>query len=93
MPQLIRLYIVCVATGFGISALFLAAMLWQDVAGLQRLILGSDSGFVAALMLFVLQGVLFGGVQFAITIMSMGQDDPDHGEMIPIRVTSRSKPR
>ncbi len=91
MPQLIRLYIVCVATGFGISALFLAAMLWQDVAGLQRLILGSDSGFVAALMLFVFQGVLFGGVQFAITIMSMGQDDPDQGKMIPIRVTNPTK--
>ena len=93
MPPLIRLYLVCIATGFGISVLFLAAMLWQDVAGLQRLVLGSDSGFVAALMLVVFQAVLLGGVQFAITLMAMGQGGPDQGEMMPIRVTSRSKHR
>ena len=61
MPKLVRLYIVCVLTGFGISALFLGFLLWQDVMGLRGLIFGSDQGFVAALMLFVIIGSAMNG--------------------------------
>lgn len=75
MPKLIALYIRSVAIGFGLSAGFLALMLWLDVAGLRHLILGSDMGLVAAAMVFMFQGVVFAGVQFAIAVMSLAEKD------------------
>ena len=91
MPKLIRLYIVNVAIGFGIAALFVGGLVWLDVAGLQRLILDSPMGWVAALMLIMFNGVVFAGVQFAIAVMRMAE--PDDGKsggkrtpMIPVQV-------
>lgn len=92
MPKLVRLYIVNVAIGFGLSAGFLAALVALDVAGLRHLILGSDMGLLAALMIFVFQGVVFAGVQFAIAVMRLAEDDDDtprgglRAELIPIPV-------
>lgn len=87
MPQLIRLYVTNVAIGFGLAAAFVAALIWLDVAGVGHLVLGSDMGIVAALMLWVFHGVLFAGVQLAIAAMGLGDDDaPRGGKMIPIRV-------
>ena len=71
MPKLIALYIRSVAIGFGLSAAFLALMLWFDVAGLRHLILGSDMGLVAAAMVFMFQGIVFAGVQFGIAVMML----------------------
>ncbi|MCU0816347.1 MAG: hypothetical protein MUF74_07720 [Cypionkella sp.] len=98
MPKLIRLYIVNVAIGFALSAIFLAAMIVMDVAGLGRLILGSDMGLLAALMIFVFQGVVFAGVQFAIAVMRMAEEDtsPPRGGLrqhltpAPVRVAQGS---
>lgn len=95
MPKLLRLYIVCVLTGFGIAALLLGVLLWQDVAGLRALILGSNDGLVAALMLFIFNGALFGAVQFAVTVMGMaepgngprgGRGQHLRGPLIPVKV-------
>lgn len=95
MPKLIALYIRSVAIGFGLSAVFLALMLGQDVAGLRHLIFGSDMGLVAAAMVFVFQGIIFAGVQFGIAIMMLADPDapptgglrdrlmPDLGDQIP----------
>ncbi len=80
MPKLIRLYILSVAIGFTLSALFVGIIIWQDVAGLGRLILASGAGWIAALMMLMFFGVLFSGVQFAIRIMMMaGGDDGPRG--------------
>lgn len=95
MPKLIALYIRSVAIGFGLSAAFLALMLWFDVAGLRHLILGSDMGLVAAAMVFMFQGIVFAGVQFGIAVMMLANPDapptgglcdrlmPDLGGQIP----------
>lgn len=83
MPKLIALYIRSVAIGFGLSAVFLGLMLWQDVAGLRHLIFGSDMGLVAATMVFVFQGIIFAGVQFGIAIMMLA--DPDAPPMGGLR--------
>lgn len=83
MPKLIALYIRSIAIGFGLSAAFLALMLWQDVAGLRHLIFGSDMGLVAAAMVFMLQGIIFAGVQFGIAIMMLA--DPDAPPMGGLR--------
>lgn len=75
MPKLIRLYITSVALGFALSAVFLGLLIWQNVAGLRHLVLETASGVVAAIMLFVMNGIIFAGVQFAIAIMRLADDD------------------
>lgn len=95
MPKLIRLYITNVAIGFGLSAAFLALLVGFDVAGLRHLIFGSDMGLVAALMIFMFQGVVFAGVQFAIAVMRMAEDEDDtprgglRQALIPVPVPAR----
>ncbi len=93
MPELIRLYIRSVAIGFGIAAVFTAGLVWWDVAGLGHLILASDIGWVAALMMVFFNGIVFAAVQFAFSIMGMAEDDGPRGghgirdsSLIPIPV-------
>jgi len=74
MPELVRLYIRSVLQGFGISAVFTAALIWWDVAGIGHLILGSDIGWIAAAMMVFFNGIVFAGVQFALRIMAMADD-------------------
>ncbi|MBY6118390.1 hypothetical protein [Mameliella alba] len=99
MPKLIRLYILQVLAGFGLSAVFVGALLWFNVANLWHLISGSDMGVVAVLMLFMFNGIVFAGVQFAISIMRMGEGDDTSGgkrqhvrsqEPAPVRVAAEA---
>ncbi|MGV8955878.1 MAG: hypothetical protein ACOH2M_32595 [Cypionkella sp.] len=85
MPKLIKLYITNVAYGFALSAVFLALLLWTDVGGLRHLIFGSDIGGIAAVMMFVMNGVVFASVQFAIAVMRMAEDPegPTRGNRAP----------
>ena len=101
MPKLIRLYIVNVLIGFAISVLFLGALLALDVAGLRHLVLETPSGWAAGLMLFFANGVVFAGVQFAIAVMNLAEDDlprPRGGRhlplpLIPAKATTKTAPR
>ena len=87
MPKLIRLYIVNVAFGFALAAGFVGALVGLDIGGIGRLVLQSDMGIVAALMLWVFHGVVFAGVQFAVAVMALAEDQgPRGGKLIPIRV-------
>ena len=44
-------------------------------------------GWVAALMLVMFHGVVFAGVQFAVAVMALAEDQgPRGGKLIPIRV-------
>ncbi|WP_112309646.1 hypothetical protein [Pseudogemmobacter bohemicus] len=98
MPRLVRLYIQSVAIGFGLSAGFVAALLWSDVAAVGTLVSGAGAmGWVAVAMLVVFFGILFSGVQFGIRIMMMAENDtPPRGGLrqqmmpVPVRV-SREK--
>ncbi len=89
-PNLMRLYLRHCAVGFGLSAVFVALILWRDVAGLGSLIAGSDIGWLAVFLLWFFNGTIFGSVQFAIVIMSQADDDDDdddfRGPLIPIAV-------
>ncbi len=85
MPALVRLYIRNVITGFGLSAAFVGALLWLNVANLWHLISTSPQGWIAALMLFVFNGIVFAGVQFAIVIMRMeDRGDGGRGRKVPL---------
>lgn len=77
MPELVRLYIRQVLVGFALSAVFVAGLLWLNVANLGHLVLTSDIGIVAGLMLWVFNGIVLASVQFGIRIMGMAQDDDD----------------
>lgn len=96
MPKLVRLYIQSIAVGFALSVLFLGALIWLDIGGLGGLILGSSTGFVAAGMLIVFNGIIFAGAQFAYVIMRMADhgDGPRGGramrlEPVPVKVEAR----
>ncbi len=95
MPKLVRLYIVNVAIGYGLSALFVALMVGFDVANLRHLVLETEMGWLAALMMFVSNGVIFAGAQFAIAVMRQAEPDdtPRGGTRAPALVPVRAKGR
>lgn len=80
MPQLIRLYISQVAIGFAIAAFVVSTLLFYDVANLRHLVMQSDRGFMAVILLWVFNGIVFGSVQFAIRIMFMAENADDEDE-------------
>ena len=86
MPKLIKMYIVNVAIGFAISAVFVAGLIYFNVANLGHLVRSSDVGWLAVLLLFMSNGIVFAGVQFAIRIMGMAerQDDLPRGPKLPL---------
>ena len=106
MPKLIRLYIINVAIGFGIAAAFVGMLLYFNIANLWHLVSSSDEGWLAVLILWISNGIIFAGVQFGIAVMRMKDDDDDDGpggglrervmppvrQPIPVRVTA-GRPR
>ena len=103
MPKLIRLYITQAAIGFGLAGAFVGMLLWFNIANLWHLVTHSDMGFLAVLVLWVSNGVVFGGVQFAISVMRIKDDDDDEprggprrpihvdtSRMIPVRVAAKA---
>lgn len=100
MPHLVRLYIRQVAIGYAISAAFVALLVFFNVANLGVLILGSPIGWLACIMLWVFNGIVFAGVQFALALpKGHGADDDDKGrrdalpvflaEPVPVRHDER----
>lgn len=77
MPKLIRLYITQVAIGFGIAAAFVGMLLWFNIANLWHLVTHSDQGLLAVVILWFANGIVFAGVQFAIAVMRLKDDDDD----------------
>ena len=86
MPELVRLYIKNVIMGFGLSAVFVGALLYSNVGNLWHLISTSNVGWIALVMLVFFNGVVFAGVQFAMTIMRMEErdDTPKGGNRVPV---------
>lgn len=90
-PDLMRLYLRHCAVGFGLSAVFVAALLWFDIARIGSLVAGSDIGWLAVFLLWFFHGTVFGSVQFAIHVMLNADSDDDDrggGPMIPVRVAA-----
>ena len=92
MPKLIRMYIINVAIGFGIAAAFVAMLLYFNIGNLWYLITHSDKGWLAVLILWISNGIIFAGVQFGIAVMRMKDDDDDGpGGGLRERVLPKSK--
>lgn len=79
MPELVRLYIRNVVFGALLSVVFVGLLLWLNIANLRHLILGSDIGYIAVALLFVFNTVVFAGVQFAISVMRMAEENQPPG--------------
>ena len=87
MPKLISLYIRQVAIGFALSAVFVGMLMYFNVANLWHLVSSSSEGTIALVVMWVLNGIVFAGVQFGIAIMRLKDDDQPGGgkrQMLPV---------
>lgn len=96
MPKLVRLYITNVAIGFGLGAVFVAMLVWFNIAGLGHLVMDTTGGWLAGVMLWVSNGIIFAGAQFGIAVMRLAEDDhaPRGGlrqPLIPVRVKAEAQ--
>lgn len=99
LPRIVRVYIANCMIGFSLSAIFTGLILWFNVANIGYLVGAVEGGWLAVIMLFVFNGIVFSGVQTGIVIMTIGDDDDDDDQrgkrhrpqraLIPIRVRSR----
>lgn len=87
MPRLVKLYIKNVVIGFAIAAVFVAGLLALDVMNLRGLIFRSDVGWLAVLILWVMNGIVFAGVQFGWAVMSLAEkpEGPRGGKPFVLR--------
>ena len=91
MPIIFRFYIKHCLIGFGISAVFVALLIYFNVANLGHLILGSDIAVLALTVFWILNGIVFAGVQTGVAVMLMSEDEaappngPGTGALVPIR--------
>lgn len=75
MPRVMRIYIASAFTGFALAAVFLGLVMLVNVGNLRHLILTSDVGWIAALAFWVLNGIVFSGVQFGYTVNALAKRD------------------
>lgn len=74
MPKLIRLCLTEALIDFALSVGFLGPRVWPNVAWLGQLDLHTAAGGVATVILFVMNSIIFSGVQFAIATMRLADD-------------------
>lgn len=104
MPELVRLYIVNVAIGFALAVIFTALLIGFDVAHLRHLVLSAQGGWLAVVMMVVFNTVVFAGVQFAIAVMRMAEEEGPKGgrrfrlpslprRAVPVPAAAKAGPR
>ncbi len=96
MPMIFRIYIINCVIGFAVAAVFTAAILWFNVANLWHLVSTSDIGLMAVAVFWVLNGVVFAGVQVSIAIMLLAEHEdkgPRGGEGVSVRVPAKARIR
>ena len=75
MPEIFRFYFKHVAIGYVMAAVFVALLLWFNIGNLAHLILGSDVWALALFLLWFFNGIVFSGVQMAVALTLMAEDD------------------
>lgn len=88
MPKLIKMYIRHTVIGFVIAAIFVALLIWLNVANLRHLVTHAEGGYLALVMLVIFNGIVFSGVQFGIAVMGMAEPENkgsgDGGTPLPV---------
>lgn len=74
------------------SGVFVALLLYFNVANLWHLVTHTSGGAVAVIMLFMFNGVVFAGKQFSITIMRMARNDNVGGGKRQPAITGKLAP-
>lgn len=92
MPDLIKHYIRHSVIGFALAAVFVSLLLYFNVANLWHLVTHTDVGILAVFLLWLFNGIVFAGVQFGISIMSMRYDDEDDDDDDPRGMMIRTVP-
>lgn len=99
MPVAVRFMILHGLVGFGLSAVFVAAVLWADPGGVGSLIL-RHGGLPVIAMLWFFTGLTFGSVQIGAAVMlDDGQDRGPRGGrrlrlpagLVPAPVAARAR--
>lgn len=75
MPRIVRFYFRCIAVGYAAAAVFTAAIIWLNVANLGHLFLTSDKAFIAIPVFWILNGIVFTGVQAVWAVSQMAEDE------------------
>ena len=75
MHPIMRLFFTQNLCGFGISAVFTGMLLWFNVGNLGYLVTHTEAGPLAAVLLWVLNGVVFGAAQFGICLSTLPDED------------------
>ncbi|TCZ65309.1 hypothetical protein [Roseicella aquatilis] len=88
MP-LLRHLALQVATGFGIAAVFVAALLLADPGGIGRLLLSPSAGWLPIGLLWLFTGMTFGMAQFAVSLLPAPERE-DRGRLVPIPAHARA---
>lgn len=76
IPPVVRFMVLHGLVGFGLSAIFVAAVLWADPGGVGRLIL-KHGGLPVIALLWFFSGLTFGSVQIGAAVML--RDGHDQG--------------
>jgi hypothetical protein len=100
IPPAVRFMVLHGLVGFGLSAIFVAAVLWADPGGVGSLIL-KHGGLPVIAMLWFFSGLTFGSVQIGTAIMLQdGQDEGGGGRRmrqppalrpVPVAVPARRR--
>lgn len=75
MSHPLRMFFVQSAIGFVVAAVFVAALLLADFGGLWRLVSTTPGGYLAVVVLWVLNGSVFAAVQFGVALTLLPQDE------------------
>lgn len=94
MPKIIRFYILHCVIGFALAAAFTAVILWINLANLWHLVSTSDIGVMAVVVFWVLNGIVFSGVQFGVAVMLLADaddDGPRGGTSAPVSIPVQNR--
>ena len=96
IPVAVRFMVLHGLVGFGLAAIFVAAVLWADPGGVGSLIL-THGGLPVIVLLWFFTGLTFGSVQIGAAVMLLETDDePPAGStrapiLAPIPVRARRR--
>ncbi len=98
MPIIFRFYLKHCLIGFIVAALFVGGLMYFNVGNLWHLISTSDIGLMAIVVFWILNGIVFAGVQTGVAIMLMTETDEDDGPkggsvigLVPLRQEAMSR--
>ena len=74
MPEILRFTIRNYAIGWGLAAIFTGLILWLNVANIGHLVTHVQGGWLAGLVFFALNGIVFAGAQVAVAVLLMSED-------------------